>query len=165
MRSAPPWLVVSLGLTLPTLALAEDHVAAARSDVEFSDYVEGASRLEGRIRAPCCWNQTLDIHSSEISTQMRREIRARLRAGEAPELIEADFVARYGERVLAAPPASPIRGLGVLLSLGVVLGGLGAGIVVKRWHDKARTKPPPSAVSESAPDALDERLDRELEQL
>src|SRR5829696_1651838 len=95
-------------------ALADDqHVEQAPEGYseELQGFVPGANRLEGRIRAPCCWNQTLDIHGSEISNSLKREIRRRLRAGETPDAIEASIVQRYGEKVLAVPPNSPLKGV------------------------------------------------------
>ena len=54
------------------------HVPASEAGEDLQSYVPGASRLEGRIMAPCCWNQTIDIHGSEPSYELRREIRRRL---------------------------------------------------------------------------------------
>src|SRR5689334_3223104 len=68
---------------------------------ELQGYVPGASALEGRIIAPCCWTQTIDIHGSELSNDLRREIRKRLRAGEGADAIEASLVARFGPKILA----------------------------------------------------------------
>ncbi len=108
--------------------------------------------------APCCWQQTLDVHESEITPGLRREITERLRSGESSEAIEADFVARYGERILAVPrgtmspeaAAAPI----VLLFL---LGSL----VLIAWliRPRDREATPPAV---RANDALDRRLDDEL---
>ena len=86
---------------LPVAAFAADaehpdHVPASEAGEDLQEYVEGASRLEGRIMAPCCWNQTIDIHGSEPAYELRREIRKRLKAGESADAIEASFVQRCG---------------------------------------------------------------------
>lgn len=146
---------------LPLAARADDQHAGP-PPVEFDAYVPGAARLEGRILAPCCWNQTLDIHGSEPAMELRREIRKRLVAGETSDAIEADLVRRYGERILASPPGSPIFGVGVALTAVMAAGAFGAYRVLRSWK-----KPAPALPTAPAPDdaALDERLDRELEQL
>jgi cytochrome c-type biogenesis protein CcmH len=142
---------------------AGEHQGAA-VDVSFSEYVPGAARLEGRVRAPCCWNQTLDIHASETSNDLRREIRRRLKAGESADAIEESIVARYGPRVLAAPPGNSMGALGTLLSVVVVLGGAGAvWLLFKRWRGRAEAPSKPAAPAPR--DALDDRLDAELEKL
>ena len=149
------------------------HVPAASDDAaRFDEYVPGASRLEGRIRAPCCWNQTIDIHGSEVAQALRREIRTRLRAGETADAVEASIVGRYGERVLAVPPGSPLKKVAVVLALLLVAAGFGAGRLVMRWKRDALRAPEPPTPSQAAaqgppagPDALDERLDAELRAL
>ena len=80
------WLLAGALTALPVLAVASDvehveHVPATEAGEDLEGYVEGASRLEGRIMAPCCWTQTIDIHGSEPAYELRREIRKRLKAG------------------------------------------------------------------------------------
>ncbi len=59
--------LVSLALVVPSsLALAsadpEARPTTRQSTAEeLQGYVPGASALEGRIMAPCCWVQTIDI--------------------------------------------------------------------------------------------------------
>jgi cytochrome c-type biogenesis protein CcmH len=145
-------------------ALAEDHAETA-PDEAFTEYVPGASRLEGRLLAPCCWDssrQTLDIHGSPIANELRREIRRRLKAGESPDSVEADLVKRYTTKILAAPPDSPVAHLGTFLSFGLLGAGGLAAVLVARWR---RRGPGPKSKSEPGPtsrDEWDERLDDEL---
>ena len=72
-----------------------------------------ANGLIERLRAPCCWQQTLDVHASPIAAELRAEIRTRVAAGEDVPTIEADLVQRYGERVRAVPTAGFLTPLGV----------------------------------------------------
>lgn len=163
-------------LALPRIAAADaehpEHVPASQAGEDLQEYVEGASRLEGRIIAPCCWNQTIDIHGSEPSYQLRREIRRRLKAGESPEAIEASFVKRYGAKILAVPDTSPLGSLATVLAIGFGAAGVGAYFMLRRWSRVG--KPLGGTPSERAAeletrapqrDALDERLDRELSQI
>jgi cytochrome c-type biogenesis protein CcmH len=157
-------------LTASGGARASEHVppaASAEYGEELQGYVPGASALEGRIRAPCCWNQTLDIHGSEISNELRREIRRRLRAGESQDAIQASLVQRYGERILAVPPNSPLKNVAAVLALAMVGAGVLGFRMLRRWRKPAEPKPKPSGTAEARPaDAqLDARLDAELRAL
>jgi len=165
------WLLGSALLVLPAVALAHDAESTTNQAGEDMDaYVEGATRLEGRIMAPCCWMQTIDIHGSPISEELRSEIRKRLRAGESPDAIEASFVQRYGDKILAVPNSSPIGGLATVLALGFGGAGVSAFFMLKRWSragkaasaSKAKKKAEKASGGEPKRDALDERLDREL---
>lgn len=167
-------LGVFLALLLAAPAAAagpgDEHDEVGTS--EFSEVVEGAAALEGRIRAPCCWNQTLDIHGSPVANELRREIRRRLKAGETQEAIQADIVRRYGEKVLAVPPGNPLKDVGVLLSLAFGAAGVAAGAMLLRWRRRAQAERMAELdEDEKRPkeqrerDAYDEQIDAELEKM
>ena len=151
----------------PSLALAqsdEEVEDPQKYAEEFQGYVPGASALEGRIMAPCCWTQTIDIHGSPIANDLRREIRKRLRAGESADAIQASFVSRYGDKILAVPPGSPLKTFATLVALGMVGAGAGALVMLKRW--RGRSLVPAGTPKKAAGDAqLDARLDAELRAL
>jgi len=86
------WTSASLG--------AENKEAAAK-----------AREIEDNLIAPCCWSQTVSQHYSEVSEQIRKEVRAMVEAGKSRDEILDYYVAKYGERILAAPRA---RGFNVL---------------------------------------------------
>jgi len=171
------WLLAGALSLLPAGAAALDaehaeHVPATEAGEDLQSYVEGASRLEGRIMAPCCWNQTIDIHGSEAAYELRREIRKRLKAGESPDTIEASLVQRFGPRILAVPDSSPLGSLATVLSL--AFGGVGVAgyFMLKRWSragklgkDAGQKKSDNDSASAAKSDALDERLDRELSEI
>jgi cytochrome c-type biogenesis protein CcmH len=166
------WLLLGALSLLPAVAVAAEEASSTNQTGEDLDtYVEGATRLEGRIMAPCCWMQTIDIHGSPIAEELRGEIRKRLRAGESPDAIEASFVQRYGDKILAVPNSSPIGGLATFLALGFGGAGVSAFFMLKRWSRagkatsaalKAKKKAEKASDGEPKRDALDERLDREL---
>src|ERR1700690_4185349 len=91
---------------------ASSHAETTAPPTDIGEKVPGAERLEGRLLAPCCWAQTLDIHGSDIATSLRREIRTRLKAGESADAIEASLVARYGEKMRAVPDRVPLDTMG-----------------------------------------------------
>jgi cytochrome c-type biogenesis protein CcmH len=165
--------LIAIALPGEARADAEPHDHAAATDPnkyaeELQGFVPGASALEGRILAPCCWNQTIDIHGSEISNNLRRDIRRRLKAGESPDTIQASLVAQYGDRILAVPPGSPLKSIASLLALGLIGAGAAGFFMLKRWRDRGteHAKREVSANAQSPNDAkLDARLDAELKAL
>lgn len=148
----------------------DDHEHEPAKQEDFSEVVPGAAALEGRIRAPCCWNQTLDIHGSPVANELRREIRRRLKGGESQEAIQSDIVRRYGEKVLAVPPGNPLKDVGVLLSLAFGAAGIGAGAMILRWRRRAmaeraaeldeQDKKPKKRARDEYDDKIDAELDR-----
>ncbi|MEB2313527.1 MAG: cytochrome c-type biogenesis protein CcmH [Polyangiaceae bacterium] len=127
--------------------------------------VPGAQALEGKLIAPCCWMQTVDIHDSPIALELRGEVRRRLRAGESEDAILASMVSRYGERVLAVPPGNPLKTTAVILALVFGAAGVGAGGLLVRWRRRARAAESAAEAAPATPatrDALDDRIDDEL---
>ena len=132
-------------------------------------YVEGAHTLESRILAPCCWNQTLDIHGSEVSTDLKKEIRRRLRAGESADVIEASIVQRYGEKIRAVPQGSPLGKTASILAILMGAAGVGAAFMLVRWRRRSATlalAEKKRATSEGkGRDRYDEQIDAELDRM
>jgi cytochrome c-type biogenesis protein CcmH len=60
-------------------------------------------KIEGRLMAPCCYTQTIDVHESEIAQQMRGEVTQMVLAGQSDEAIINHYKAIYGEGILAVP--------------------------------------------------------------
>jgi cytochrome c-type biogenesis protein CcmH len=136
----------------------------AAGDAESSGRVLGARELEGRLIAPCCWTQTLDIHDSPIAEALRVEVGKRLEAGEPGARIEDDLAARYGERIRAVP-----RGEDPRVALPVIVGGAMALAVVwlacigLGWLKRSRSVGSAGAADSGA--AYDKQLDNELQHL
>lgn len=126
-----------------------------------------AKYVEGRLLAPCCYQQTLDIHESELATELRVEIGGRVARGESAKAIEDDMVSRYGERVRAVPKGSEPRGVITLVGTLLVVTTLVVLLfLVRRWSRRGAA---PRVAGPRAPsgrdDALDVRLDAELRAL
>ncbi|MFM2421045.1 MAG: hypothetical protein RL385_5768 [Pseudomonadota bacterium] len=139
------------------------EVSPARGDS--GQLGERARWLAGRLIAPCCWTQTLDVHDSELSTSLRVEIATRLSQGESGEAIEDDLAQRYGEKIRAVPAGADPRmdivaGVGLLMLLSV------GGLVLLGRRLVARSKLDQAAPTEAGPvlprDAYDAELDAEL---
>jgi cytochrome c-type biogenesis protein CcmH len=165
-------LALGFGLSLSGTARADDPPPAASQVAPQDDYgddiqgnVPGASAIEGRLMAPCCWTQTIDIHDSEIALSMRHEIRRRLRNGESADAIQASFVERYGPKIMAVQPNSQLKN--VFIGLSVVMGGAGiaAAMMLGRWRKQTKNARGPDTQRSEVRDKWDDELDKELADL
>jgi cytochrome c-type biogenesis protein CcmH len=161
-------LGVGLSLSVSGVARADDPKQVSPLD-DYADDIQGnvpgAAAIEGRLMAPCCWTQTIDIHDSEISISMRHEIRRRLRNGESADAIQASFVERYGPKIMAVQPNSQLKN--VFIGLSVVMGGAGvaAAMMLGRWRKQTAAARSLKAQPAGARDKWDDELDKELEEL
>jgi cytochrome c-type biogenesis protein CcmH len=80
--------------TLVLLLLALQPLTAEENAVK---------RIQDRFLAPCCWQQSVAVHNSDIAKQMRAEIASMVADGKNEEQIVDVYVARYGERILREP--------------------------------------------------------------
>jgi cytochrome c-type biogenesis protein CcmH len=145
------------------LASAAAHAASPQD--EQGAAVTGATALETRLFAPCCWTQTLDVHESELSSSLRAEIRRRLRAGETADSIEEDLVARYGERIRAVQKGRDTRGVApVVTGVAALLGAVGLFSWIRRRTRRGPEELAPEARS-PVEDEYDELVDDELRRL
>ena len=82
--------------------------------------------IENNLIAPCCWNQPISEHPSEVSDRMRAEVRMMVAQGKSRDEILDYYVAEYGERILATPRARGINTLAYIAPWAVlILGGWG----------------------------------------
>ena len=125
-------------LVLALLLLTSPVAAQEVSD----DEVNAVAR---KLYCPVCEYVPLDDCETPACRQWRAEIRFQLDAGNSPQTIIDDFVARYGQRVVGTPTDPTLRALALLTPWALALGALllGAGRI-RRWHRK-RTPPPQAA--------------------
>jgi len=148
------------------LALLLAFTAASPALAQPRPQEDLARAVSSRLIAPCCYQQTLDVHESELATALRAEIASRLRAGESPAQIEDGLVERYGERVRAVPRDHDTRPhVLVLVALAMLVAAGLLGRAMRRWS--LRERPVLVAAPETSHDrdAWDERLDAELRAL
>ena len=86
---------MTLSRVLAGLLLVGLHLGAADKD--------DTKRIQDRLLAPCCWQQSVAVHDSDIARQMRAEIARLAASGKNEEQIVEVYVARYGERILREP--------------------------------------------------------------
>jgi len=153
--------VPCLRMSLALLLLA-GVFAAAQTEAQVKDVELLARQVERELIAPCCWSQTVAEHRSEASEKMRREIRDMIRKGMSHQQILDFYIARHGERILAAPrprgfnlAAYVLPGAGLVAGAGVVI------LLLRRWRPAPSSAPPPT---ERADPAYLERVERELKE-
>jgi cytochrome c-type biogenesis protein CcmH len=151
-------LRVSSPLFLALALLLAGAVAA-------TDLEQEARAIEALLIAPCCFSQQVSVHQSPAADQVRRDIRRRLAAGETRQRILDAYVAQYGPRVLAEPPA---RGSGRLLyvlpPLAFLLTAGWVIVLVRRLtHSRANETAPSEAPTDAH--AYSARLDEQLRDL
>lgn len=122
-----------------------------------------ARELERHILAPCCYRETLDVHTSPLATELRAELRRRIAAGESAAALEAELIQRYGAKVRTHIPES----LGIWLALAAsLLGGLAFYLFRNRQRgarSPGEAEPKSEAISKKERSQYEAQLDDELE--
>ena len=84
------------------MAVAE---AAPAPDTLSDPAQEGRARaLQKELRCLVCQGESLDESNASLAVDLRRLIRARIKAGESNAQIENYLVSRYGDFILMQPP-------------------------------------------------------------
>lgn len=143
-------LVVGAGVGLGQNARSRDPQrppSVSRSD---SALDASTRELAGQLRCPVCQGLSIQDSPSELAQQMRDLVRQQLQDGQSPDQVKQYFVARYGQWILMAPPASGFNWLVYALPAIALIGGVVLVIVlVRRW-----TVLPDAPEAPEAPEAL-----------
>jgi cytochrome c-type biogenesis protein CcmH len=98
--------------------------------------------LATQLRCPVCQGLSVQDSPSELAQQMRDVVRQQLQDGKSPDEVKQYFVARYGEWILMAPPASGFNWLVYSLpAIVLVLGVVFLVVLVRRWTSASRDEP------------------------
>jgi cytochrome c-type biogenesis protein CcmH len=65
-------------------------------------------KIQDRFVAPCCWQESVAVHRSEVAAEMRAEIARMVAEGKREDQIVRIYVERYGERILLEPRGSKL---------------------------------------------------------
>jgi cytochrome c-type biogenesis protein CcmH len=96
-------LLAAMGAAVVALA-----VAALRGPDRPATLDARVEAVASTLRCPVCQNLSVADSPSGLAGEMRRTIEERLRAGDGPAEIRADFAAAYGPWILQAPPKEGI---------------------------------------------------------
>jgi cytochrome c-type biogenesis protein CcmH len=107
--------------------LASFAVAQVQTEDQPSDdpvIEQRLAKLSHELRCLQCQNQTLADSPSDLAADLRREIRAQMKAGKSDQEIIAFLTQRYGQFILYRPRVTPLTYLLWFGPFVVLLGGL-----------------------------------------
>ena len=122
-----------------------------------------AKLLEAKLIAPCCWSQQVSLHQSPAADDIKQTVRKLLAEGKTSQQILDIYVAQYGDRILAEPPARGFSRLIYVAPWVFLVASVGLVVVVIRRlravsPAPARAERATSAPTEDEADRIDEEL-------
>jgi cytochrome c-type biogenesis protein CcmH len=124
-RSLPLMLICLLAFfAVAFFAVAFFAVANAQPAGEDPALEQRLHKLSQELRCLQCQNQTLADSPSGLAEDLRREIRAQMKAGKSDQEIIAFLTQRYGQFILYRPRVTPVTYLLWFGPFVLLLGGL-----------------------------------------
>jgi len=120
--------------------------------------------IEDNLIAPCCWSQPVSQHYSEAADQIRKEVHDMVAAGKNRDEILDYYVAKYGERILAAPRVKGFNLLAYVLPWTALILGAWLLIALLRKLRKPAPAPSPAPLPDARYAAAVEKEIRDLEE-
>lgn len=148
-------IVLLIGL----IALFQVEVVKAQ-EVPTDDQVNAIAK---QLYCPVCENIPLDVCPTQACAQWRELIREKLSAGWTEAEIKTYFVAQYGDRVLASPPATGLNWLVYIIPPLVIIAG--AYILYRAllaWRQAPPELPDQNQPEDEADDEYVARIEEEL---
>lgn len=108
--------------------------------------------LDRELMCPVCAGQTIDQSNARIATDMRKLLREQIASGASDKEIKNYFVERYGNAVLATPPAHGFSLVSWVIAISIALGGIVILIIVMRAMRYSRE--PDRNIVETKPDLV-----------
>ena len=145
-------------MVLMLVWLVPAYAGEAQPNAEDPVIEQRMVNLATELRCLVCQNESLAGSHSELAEDLRREIRAQMKAGKDDKQVIEYLTARYGDFVLYQPPFKPVT---YLLWLGPLLFlVLGAGLwfaVLKKRRAQPEAAPLDAAQRAAAAKLLDEQ--------
>ncbi|MCE5310273.1 MAG: cytochrome c-type biogenesis protein CcmH [Acidobacteriales bacterium] len=88
--------------------------------------------LEKSLLAPCCWNEAVATHRSEVALTMRAEIARMVGEGKTDQQVLDYYKQQYGARILVEPEGSRWWWMHVIPVIVIVLAVLGLVLFIRR---------------------------------
>jgi cytochrome c-type biogenesis protein CcmH len=136
---AAPALLLALGFAL--LLAAPGAAQSGQPGPVTDDQVNAVAKY---LYCPVCENIPLDVCPTQACADWRQEIRDLLSEGYTANEVRDMFAERYGDRVLAAPPARGFNLLAYLVPAAAII--LGAFILYRAFAAWRQPLPEPSSV-------------------
>jgi cytochrome c-type biogenesis protein CcmH len=157
-----PLIILIVGLFASVLAA---DVVQAQEQPPQGPTDDEVNAIAKQLYCPVCENIPLDVCPTQACAQWRELIREKLIAGWSENEIKTYFVAQYGDRVLAQPPARGLNWLVYIIPPLAITGGIYILYrALRSWRQS-----PADEVEEEQPDSVidDEyvaRIEDELRQ-
>ena len=116
-----PLIILLVGLFASFLAAGGVQAQEQPPQGPTDDEVNAIAK---QLYCPVCENIPLDVCPTQACAQWRELIREKLVAGWSEDEIKTYFVAQYGDRVLAQPPASGLNWLVYIVPPLAIIGGI-----------------------------------------
>jgi len=117
-------IVFSLIILMTGLvALFQVEVVIAQEVLPSGPTDDQVNAIAKQLYCPVCENIPLDVCPTQACAQWRELIREKLSAGWTEDEIKTYFVAQYGDRVLATPPATGLNWLVYIIPPLVIIAG------------------------------------------
>ena len=130
--------MVCLALMLFGADLLAGGVGLAQSPEPVAVSDDQVNAIAKQLYCPVCENTPLDVCPTQACAQWRELIRQKLGEGQSEAEIKAYFVAQYGDRVLASPPARGLNWLVyVIPPLAILVGVYILYRALKAWRKPA----------------------------
>jgi cytochrome c-type biogenesis protein CcmH len=154
------WLIILISLLSAVLVFGSAAAQGTNPPGTVTD--DQVNAVARQLYCPVCENIPLDVCPTQACIQWRDLIRQKLSQGWTADQIKQYFVAQYGDRVLATPPAHGLNWLVYFIPPIAILAG--AFILYKAF--KAWKKPLPEVtldeVKQTVGDDYVMRLEEEL---
>jgi cytochrome c-type biogenesis protein CcmH len=134
-----------------------------------ADLEREARAIDATLVAPCCFRQEVSVHQSAAADEVRRDVRARLTAGQTREQIIDAYVSRYGKRILVEPPAVGFDLMLYIMPFVMLIASLAFVTMVLRRFTRISSPNTPASASDGpaacAEASVEDRIDDELRDL
>lgn len=88
--------------------------------------------LEKSLLAPCCWNEAVATHRSEVALTMRAEIARMVEEGKTDQQVLDYYKQQYGARILVEPQGSMWWWMHAIPVVVIALGALAVVVLIRR---------------------------------
>jgi cytochrome c-type biogenesis protein CcmH/NrfF len=112
-------------------------------------------RLENALLAPCCYEEPVARHLSEIAVKMRVEIAEWVSQGATDDEILRRYASRYGSRILVDPATRPKDWSYLLPWTMMIAATIGVSRLIWKWHKCWVLARSPAAEHAHSPDSVD----------
>jgi cytochrome c-type biogenesis protein CcmH len=159
------WVVaILLLIALTSVALAQNGTPPAPTPTAKQPVTaDDVNHIAKQMYCPVCENEPLDACRTAACQQWRAQIGQMLSEGQTEQQIKDYFVARYGVRVLAQPPAQGTSlWLYVLPIVGLIIGVVILVGLLRRLRARGAQAPVAAAAPQASGDEYIDRVERDL---